>query len=633
MTHHRLLALLILGLGAMFALVPATDAAPTVIADDLAAALGDAGEQDLLPVVIHMHPAPDPDALYAAVAGLSREEARMLVWDMVTDIATTAQADLLDYLDDEVTAERAHDLQPLMAGNAIAVEIPPATVRAISQRSDVRVMIHDPARVAIDPIEGEPVTSELDEIVYGVDLVGAPDVWDMGYTGEGVVVAVLDTGVNYNHLDLEDHMWDGGQDYPNHGWNFSYDTDDPFDDHSHGTHVAGTVASDGTAGTQAGIAPDARIMALKIFNSWGSGDMSDAWAALDFAMDNGADVVTMSAGWHEDGQTEQETYRNYYVTLAAMGIAAVNSAGNDGDSIGTYPPPFNIKLPARVPPPWLGPYQDEPGEAGGLMTIGATDEDDDIAYFSSIGPVTWEDVSPWNDFLYDNGNRQGLLKPDLSGPGVDIISCDNDSNTGYSTKSGTSMSTPLAAGVCALMLSINDDLTPAELNMILENTSVDLGAAGKDVYFGAGRIDAYAAAQEVEATLSPVIVRLHPQYEPYIVPSGGGTMYFDAELISNVETPTPGQAWIDVLLPNGNTYHVASYNFMFQPDTDTLFEDLSQVVPGGAPNGIYQFIARAGQYPNVVVTEDSFEFRKFSFDPDGDTAFPRPEIRMPVAAD
>ena len=105
------------------------------------------------------------------------------------------------------------------------------------------------------------------EIAWNVTKVNADDVWGLGYTGDGVLVAVLDTGVRYTHVDLADHMWTHAS-YPNHGYDFVNDDNDPWDEgggaDGHGTHCAGTIAGDGTAGSQTGMAPDAEIMALKI---------------------------------------------------------------------------------------------------------------------------------------------------------------------------------------------------------------------------------------------------------------------------------------------------------------------------------------------------------------------------------
>ena len=171
----------------------------------------------------------------------------------------------------------------------------------------------------------------VNEITWNVTKVNVPAVWALGYTGAGIKVGVLDTGVNYNHVDLADHMWsDPG--YPNHGYDFANNDNNPIDDNGHGTHCAGTVAGDGTAGSQTGMAPDATIIALKVLNSTGSGTESGVWAAIQFIVDHGGDVISMSLGWQHSWGVDRASWRNSFNNALAAGVIAAVAAGNEGDS-------------------------------------------------------------------------------------------------------------------------------------------------------------------------------------------------------------------------------------------------------------------------------------------------------------
>jgi PKD repeat protein len=326
------------------------------------------------------------------------------------------------------------------------------------------------------------------EITWNVTKVNAPAVWSLGYTGTGIKVGVLDTGVNYNHVDLADHMWTDPS-YPNHGYDFANSDNNPMDDHGHGTHCAGTVAGDGTAGSQTGMAPNATIIALKVLDAGGSGQESGVWAAIQFIVDHGGDVISMSLGWQQAWNPDRLSWRNSFNNALAAGVISSVAAGNEGTSPGV---PNNLRTPGDVPPPWLHPDQTLTGGVSGVVSVGATDINDAIASFSSRGPVTWSTINPFNDYAYNPG--MGLIRPDISAPGDNIKSLDYSSNTGYADGwSGTSMATPCVAGVMALMLNKNPNLTPAEIDYAIEMNALELGTAGKDNTFGAGRINALAA--------------------------------------------------------------------------------------------------------------------------------------------
>jgi len=330
-------------------------------------------------------------------------------------------------------------------------------------------------------------------------------VWALGYRGQGIVCGHIDSGCDYTHPDLADHLWTDPN-YPHHGWNFGDDTDDPIDgDLStpyHGTHTAGTVAGDGTNGTQTGVAPEAQIMICRVWMYVDSLGQSSTWAAMQFVVSpplspsHGADLYTMSLGWRIIWGPNQATWRTIADNVNAAGLSQIVAAGNERTSDA---PPTGCRCPGNVPPPWWNPQNTGTGTLSGVVSIGATDASDTFAYFSSRGPVTWSSVAPFNDYAYP----PGLTRPDVSAPGVGIKSC--LLGGGYQNMDGTSMACPHVAGTVCLMLSKNPNLTPYDVDSILEITAVDRGPAGKDNDFGAGRIDAYAAVDYVTGSGGPSI--------------------------------------------------------------------------------------------------------------------------------
>ncbi len=194
----------------------------------------------------------------------------------------------------------------------------------------------------------------------------------------------------------------------------------------------------------------------------------------------------MSLGWSHSWNPDRVTWRNTYDNALAAGMVASVAAGNEGGSVNSVD---DVRTPGDCPPPWLHPEQTEIGGLSAVVCIGATDSGDNIAGFSSRGPSSWENINPWDD--YPHNPEIGLLRPDVSAPGVDVKSCSAFNVNGYTTMSGTSMATPGVAGVMALMFSKNPNLSPEEVSMLLETTSVDLGSAGKDNMYGTGRVDGF----------------------------------------------------------------------------------------------------------------------------------------------
>jgi subtilisin family serine protease len=466
------------------------------VTNDLLNQMEQLSDNELIRINIRLTDQYDVQNLEEAFPALDRAGRRALVTGELKSFSQRTQKGILELIDSKAKESKAELIYSLWISNVITAMASKELIYELSQRSDIDRIDWDEERNLLMAQEsvlegGDDSPEGTLEITYNVNIMNVPAVWALGFQGQGVVVAVLDTGVNYNHADLESHMWTHPS-YPNHGWNFIENNNDPMDYQSHGTHCAGTVASDGTAGSQAGMAPLAQIMALKILNNSGGGTESGVWAGIQFAIDYGADVLSLSLGWQQSWGPDRLTWRNTFNNALAAGVISAVAAGNEGTSPGV---PNNLRTPGDVPPPWLHPDQTTTGGISGVVSVGATNSSDVIASFSSRGPVTWQTVSPFNDYPYNPG--MGLLRPDVTAPGVDVKSCSHTNNNGYLTMSGTSMATPGVAGVMALLLSKNPNLTPAEISMALELTSVDLGTAGKDNTYGTGRVNALAAINYV----------------------------------------------------------------------------------------------------------------------------------------
>ncbi|MCX6640278.1 MAG: S8 family serine peptidase [bacterium] len=481
----------------------------TTFTPELVTKLNTSSDNELIRVLITMDQQADFNWMVATTAQMSKMERRQFVVNHLNQLAEISQIDVMAYLKNYEASGKVEHMLSVSLVNIIQGLATPEVIRGLMNFPEVAEVAYDPERYMLDdvPKEAEPIQSEqpkvdnTDEIAWGVADVHAPEVWAQGYEGDGIIVGMLDTGVNYNHLDLTTHMWNGGPSYPNHGWDFYNNDNDPTDGHGHGTHTAGTVASDGTAGTQAGVAPHAIIMALKVWSDGGSGSTGQMISGSDFAVQHGADLFSMSGGIGGGGTTtDKNLFRTAYNNALAAGVIGTIAAGNEA---GTSPP-NSVRTPGNVPPPWLHPDQTLIGGLSCVITCGATNPDHTIASFSSKGPVNWSNVSPWNDYAYPSG--MGLIEPDISAPGVNVKSCLNTNNTGYQLMSGTSMATPHVAGVVALLLSKDPSLTPDLIDMYLENTALELGTPGKDNTFGSGLMNALDAINAFQVGPGPALI-------------------------------------------------------------------------------------------------------------------------------
>ncbi len=492
-----------------------------------------ASPDEYLPAVIVMRDRPDIESLKKMVQGYPRKERTRIVREEMANFSEISQAGILDYLEDQQKAGLVEEFKSISFINVIKIQATKKVLETIAVRPDVDHVFDDPPKPAIDMPEPKPV-NELDELAWSVELIGAQNAWDEGYTGEGILVAVIDSGVDYNHEDLEDHLWDGGEDYPNYGWDFGNGDNDPMDDMGHGTHCAGTVCGDGTGGIETGVAPDATLMCLKVSDWGGWVEEATVWEALDFCLEHEVDVTTMSLGFGNQENPNRSTWRETYDVLNIAGMVSIKSTGNSGH----LQPPGSVTVPGDVPSPWRPPDEVEEGTRSGLMAVGATDENDNLTDFSSVGPCDWEDIEPYFDYPY-GGGHEGLIKPDIAAPGEDVLSL--DSFGGYVTMSGTSMAAPHIAGVVCLMLSKSDDLLPVQIDSILQISALDLGAEGKDNFYGGGRVQADSA--------------VYYSYDPIGWVQGYVTDANDGLPVEDVILSIPGTQW------GGETDSSGYFNF------------------------------------------------------------------------
>lgn len=456
---------------------------------DLADVIAATAANDLIHITIAMADQVTKAELSEASSIGDKVERRATVTAMLQARAQGSQGPLLEYLQAREAAGQARDVRPLWIANVIAAQVTPAVALEISALSEV-AYVHYDRQLTGEQLASSPAASAAaagDVYTCGLRRVRAPEVWnDLGVTGAGIVVGVIDTGICKSHPDIVNQLWVNPCEIPGNnidddlngyvddidGWNFESNNANVNDSNGHGSHVSGTVAGDGASGRRSGVAPDAQIMTLKFWNN-ASGEAS-VWEAEQYAVVTGADITTASLGWSHGAGPDRVMWRMVIENTIAAGVVVLYAAGNEG--FGSAPD--NVRTPGDVPD---------------VITVGATRCTDEIAGFSSRGPVTWQGIQPYDDHPFP----PGLLKPDVSAPGASTNS--HNLCSGYALNSGTSMATPHVAGLAALILQADPSLDHFGVKAILESTSVDLGPAGKDNRWGSGRIDCLMAVTDALA--------------------------------------------------------------------------------------------------------------------------------------
>ena len=498
-----------------------------IVGPEISGLMAQTGSNELLPVNIILNQQADNAALEARCANLTKEERWELVVGELKNLSARTQAPILATLSRFAAGKQVANITPLWIVNGIYCKANPEAINAIAELNGINYveysLIYTRLPMCITPetyqkmLKGN-VTVPTDALEWNVRLVGADSVWhQLGITGQGVVVGHIDTGVNYNHVDFAGHLW-SDPNYPHSGWNFEDGTGDNIDISGHGTHTCGTVCSNGTAGDTCGMAPRSQVMTCRVRTTADSTAEEQCFQAMQFCIApplspaHHANAITMSLGWEIAWAPRQATWRQSVQNVSTAGLPFLIAAGNER---GAVSPPNDLRCPGNAPGPWKHPSEIDGGR-GGCISIAATDNGDNIASFSSQGPVSWSSIAPYNDYAYP----PGLIHPDVAAPGVNITSTAYDNNTGYlSGWSGTSMATPCVAGTIALMLEKNPNLLPAQCDSILQMTVKPLGAQPKNNDYGTGRISAY---QAVLATPLPNGVRLLKRVVDDAAPGGNG---------------------------------------------------------------------------------------------------------------
>jgi uncharacterized repeat protein (TIGR01451 family) len=517
------------------------------------------------------------------VPRLGSKEARgQAVYEALRTLARRAQAPLRAELD-----ARGVEYRAFYIVNMLAVRANAALALALAARPEVARLEANPtvrANLPVAELNQELAPSatnsalQIDSPEWGVERIRAHDVWALGYTGQGIVVAGQDTGYEWDHpaLKAQYRGWNDITVTHDYNWHDAIHADDPntsagnpcgfsspepCDDNSHGTHTMGTIVGDDRSGNQVGVAPEARWIGCRnMEQGWGTpSSYAECFEFFLAPYPVGGDPMTdgdpsmaphvINNSWScppSEG-CDADSLRTVVENVRAAGIVVVTSAGNEGPDCGTVSSP--------------------PALHAASFAVGATDNSDWIAGFSSRGPVS-----------VDGGNRG---KPDVSAPGVGVRS--SLPGGGYGYKSGTSMAAPHVTGLLALLWSAAPqligrvDLTEEVIQeaarpVVSTSCGGDVDGHPNNVY-GWGIVDALAAVKGVSGGLA-VSANAHPTW----VAAGGAVTYTFTVSNTSLLSQTADVVLRDTL-PVGTTFTSARGNYTL--NGGEVAWDLGTVGPGG----------------------------------------------------
>lgn len=386
---------------------------------------------------------------------LKKKLRRLKVLKELKKIAKENQTSLRSYL----TSNGGKKMQSLWIINGFAVEAKRSVIKKIAKRPEVlQVRLDRAVPLANDPV---PATSNTE---WNISMLGADTLWAQGYLGQGITIASMDSGVDYNHLELGGN-WRGGNNswFDPHGEHLT-----PYDANGHGTQTMGIMAGQNLGATAIGMAPLAQWIAVKIFADNGDAFASDIHAGFQWLLDpdgdpntdDAPDIVNNSWGFPETENRCDPEFDTDIQMFNDLDIALVFSAGNQGGGHSSISPANNF----------------------GVFAVGAVDENMEIASFSSQGPSAC--------------GQEGIY-PAAVAPGYLVNTTDLTFGGLFPTATtltfGTSFAAPHVTGAMALLLSSNPDLTSVELESALQYSAIDLGSPGEDNVYGYGLANVSAA--------------------------------------------------------------------------------------------------------------------------------------------
>src|SRR5688572_12847286 len=450
---------------AMAILVATINADAGVVHPDLEKRLSTKAAGELVPVIVELEERVSPSGVAAGVPARDRRARGRAVVQALRATAERTQGPIRALIAQDQAQGEASDVRAFWVFNGLALNASEKTIRKLAARPDVREVRFDKPIPAPKPRTRKVATQKSAGAppVWNLEQVRAPQVWDLGHTGGGIVVGSFDTGVDGTHPDL----------IPNYRGNDAISWFDPYHEHSepydnngHGTHTTGTmVASGESSGFRVGMAPGAHWIAAKGWTDDGDATASAFHRIFEWFLapggdpGNAPDVVNSS--WGMDPPSCDPEFVADVQALRAAGIVPVFASGNSGPAPGTTL---------------------APGSYPTAFSVGATDFVDDIEEFSSQGPSQCD----------------GGVKPDVSAPGVAILS--TLPGAFHFELDGTSMAAPHVSGAAAVLRSIDPSLTVEEIEAAIADGSFDLGPLGPDDAFGAGRLDLLQSASLVLGT-------------------------------------------------------------------------------------------------------------------------------------
>jgi len=416
-------------------------------------------------VIIKLRDTVDYQLLKATAEHMDRQERVKKVVQEVKAATERSQQDLRYHLVNQETLGKVRNMKHFWIFNGIAVTATAEAIKELASRADVSEVVQDVIMGLGVPV----AASSAAPAGWNLDRIGVRPLWNAGYTGQGVVVANLDTGVDVNHPDLGP-KWRGGT---NSWFDPNGEHATPVDVSGHGTQTMGIITAGNTTDQLIGIAPDATWIAAKIFNDAGESTFSITHQAFEWLFDpdrdpdttDSPDIVNCSWDLNSSGTgTVNLEFQPDVQALRAAGIAVVFSAGNGGPLANTSVSPANYP---------------------GSFSVGMTDSTDTIDPRSSRGPSASDGTS---------------IYPTVVAPGAGVTTTDlwfGSAALSTVTVNGTSFSAPHIAGAMALLLSSNPTLTSGQMEDAIKQTAWDLGTTGPDNSYGNGFLDVERAARQL----------------------------------------------------------------------------------------------------------------------------------------